>query len=151
MGIRYIERGNIFNDTAQVLVCPTNAGGVMGNGLAYAFRMRVPRFFDRFRVHCKKHAPEKMFPFLFRADGFVVYCLHTKVRWWNDSSVDIVRDGLLKLLDWCARNNIESVALPALGCGKGGLDFDREVKPLIEELLKDTSMTVTVYCPDYRS
>jgi O-acetyl-ADP-ribose deacetylase (regulator of RNase III) len=151
MGIRYIERGDIFQDAAQVLVCPTNASGVMGNGLAYAFRMRIPRLFDRYRRHCKTHDPDEMFPYIFNAKYCIVYCLHTKKKWWMDSSTAIVRDGLLKLIDWCARNNIESVAMPALGCGKGGLDFDKDLKPLVEELLKESSMDVAVYCPDYCS
>jgi O-acetyl-ADP-ribose deacetylase (regulator of RNase III) len=146
MGIEYIERGDIFTSAAQVLVCPTNAGGVMGNGLAYAFRMKVPRLFYQYRAHCKAHNPDDMAPFVFDAYEYVVYCLHTKKKWWLNSSKEIIRDGLLKLIQWCTDKGIESVAMPALGCGKGGLDFNKEVKPLIEELLKESDMDVIVYC-----
>jgi O-acetyl-ADP-ribose deacetylase (regulator of RNase III) len=147
MGIRYVERGNIFHSTAQVWVCPTNAGGVMGNGLARAFRDRVPDLFHAYRRHCSKHLPKLMVPFVFEAEKCIVYCLHTKRKWWEDSSTAIVRDGLLKLIAWCQQEKIESVAIPALGCGKGGLEFYRDVKPIIHELLKESNMDVTVYCP----
>lgn len=146
MGICYIERGDIFASHAQVLVCPTNAGGVMGAGLAKTFRVRVPGLFHAYQRHCNKHRPRQLVPFVFDASDFTVYCLHTKIKWWLDSSPHLVRDGLLKLIDWCADKEIVSVAIPALGCGKGGLDFYKEVKPILDELLKESSMDITVYC-----
>jgi len=151
MGIRYIEHGDIFQDDAQVLVCPTNAGGIMGNGLAFAFRMRIPGLFPRYRRHCAKHDLDDMVHFPFKAEDCIVYCFHTKKKWWMDSTTALIRDGLMKLINWCAENGIEQIALPALGCGKGGLDFDKDLVPLLEELLKELDMDVTVYCPDYRS
>ena len=42
-------------------------------------------------------------------------------------------------LDALARSvvdfHVKSVALPKLGCGEGGLDWEKEVKPLILEKL----------------
>jgi O-acetyl-ADP-ribose deacetylase (regulator of RNase III) len=146
MGIRYIEKGDLFTSGAQVLVCPTNAAGVMGNGLARYFRNRVPGLFGAYQRHCSRHRPSQMVPFVFPTDDFIVYCLHTKRKWWEDSSTTIVRNGLLKFIAWCEQEQIDSVALPALGCGKGGLDFYRDVKPIMHELLKESNMSITVYC-----
>lgn len=146
MAVEFIETYGLMRDDAQVIVCPTNAGGVMGSGLAKYFREQIPGLFNAYRKHCKKHLKAELVPFVYPTEGRWVYCLHTKVVWWEDSSLDIVRLGLEKLIAWCKLHQITSVAMPALGCGRGALEF-RDVKPIMEELLKDVEMEVHVYCP----
>lgn len=41
-------------------------------------------------------------------------------------------------------NSLE-IAMPALGCGLGGLDWESEVKPIIEEIGSQTPCTLIVY------
>ena len=43
--IRYVGEGDIFASRAQALVNPVNCTGVMGAGLALAFKRRFPRCF----------------------------------------------------------------------------------------------------------
>lgn len=65
----------------------------------------------------------------------------------SPSQLKYVVDGLEELrrvLD--ARREIRSVAMPALGCGLGGLKWD-EVKPLIEFAFKDWDGEVKLYAP----
>jgi O-acetyl-ADP-ribose deacetylase (regulator of RNase III) len=146
MAIKFIETDGILSDDALVLVCPTNAGGVMGTGLAKAFRTQIPGLFKAYTKHCRKHRPESMVHFVHPHEGQAIYCLHTKVRWRNGSSLEIVREGLERLIKWCKENDIESVALPMLGCGKGALEV-RDVKPIMEELLTPGNVDFRVYCP----
>lgn len=145
MGIRYINSYRILSDTAQVLVCPTNAGGVMGAGLAKVFREQIPGLFSRYRRHCAQHDPSAMVPFIYPIkEQHFVYCLHTKCKYWQESSLDIVKDGLAKLVDWCIAMEITSVALPALGCGRGGLTFEA-VQIVLDTYLKDVNIDFRVY------
>lgn len=48
-----------------------------------------------------------------------------------------------------AERDIRSIALPALGCGQGRLDW-RDVQPLIESALQDADARVIVYGPAER-
>lgn len=56
----------------------------------------------------------------------------TKRHWRSRSRIEDVKSGLIALIQDLKRFNIYSVAIPALGCGNGGLDW-LQVQPLIEQ------------------
>jgi O-acetyl-ADP-ribose deacetylase (regulator of RNase III) len=56
----------------------------------------------------------------------------TKRHWRDTSRLEDVRSGLVDLIEHVQRHDIRSVAMPALGCGLGGLDW-KDVRPLIIE------------------
>ena len=70
----------------------------------------------------------------------------TKADWRDLSELDYIRWGLDDLVARCAELDVESVAMPALGCGLGGLDFD-QVLPLIQGAFAGSAVKVTVYRP----
>jgi O-acetyl-ADP-ribose deacetylase (regulator of RNase III) len=57
-----------------------------------------------------------------------------KGHWRSRSELSDVRDGLADLRRVISDHGIRSIAVPALGCGNGGLDW-RDVRPLIIEAL----------------
>jgi O-acetyl-ADP-ribose deacetylase (regulator of RNase III) len=148
MPLTFATRKDILKDEAEVLVCPTNAVGAMGAGLACHFKNQVPGLYDAYRKACKKHNPQEMMHFTYRSNtlGKIIYCLHTKRDWRESSNLKIIESGLNKLRDWCNENSIDSVALPALGCGKGQLEW-RDVLPLIEQFANEVLADVIVYPP----
>ena len=68
-------------------------------------------------------------------DGFLLprYIVNfpTKGHWREPSRIEFVRDGLVDLVAQIQNLQIQSIAIPALGCGNGGLDWS-DVRPLIE-------------------
>ena len=56
----------------------------------------------------------------------------TKRHWREKTRVESVREGLEDLLCKIARLDIRSIAVSSLGCGNGRLDWEAEVRPLIE-------------------
>ncbi|MGA3270896.1 MULTISPECIES: hypothetical protein [Lactiplantibacillus] len=44
------------------------------------------------------------------------------------------------------KKGIESISFPQLGAGNGGLDWEREVKPLMEKYLGELPITVYIHC-----
>lgn len=154
MSIRYIRSNRIVKDDAQVLVCTTNTVGVMGAGVAKAFREHIPKLFYRYRKHCQQHDPKAMVPYVFeRGDGKYVYCLHTKRQWWLPSKLEYIEQGLRGFVDWCQAHAIQSIAIPPLGCGNGGLIFEggvnpnEDVKPIMERFLKELDADIRIYVP----
>ena len=61
----------------------------------------------------------------------------TKDNVWKDSDVNVIADSLSKLKDYCIKNPMKKVYLPRPGCGCGGLNWERDVKPICETYLKD--------------
>lgn len=154
MRISYINSTRLAFDDAQVLVCTTNTVGVMGAGVAKAFREQISKLFYQYKKHCAQHKPSDMVPFVFdRGNGKFVYCLHTKIQWWFPSKFEYVEKGLKGFVEWCKLMEIKSIAIPPLGCGNGGLTFEggkeqsEDIRPLMEMYLKELDADIRVYCP----
>lgn len=129
-----LRSGDLFAADAEALVNPVNCVGVMGRGLALAFRERFPDNFAAYAAACRRGAvvPGEMFVCATgRERPRLIVNFPTK-RHWRDASrmEDLVR-GLDSLTDLVRSSELRSVALPALGCGLGGLDWS-EVRPRIE-------------------
>lgn len=148
MTIRY-TRESIFVTGAQALVCPVNCVGVMGKGLAREFRLRYPSMFPSYVQMCKSGELGIGLIGSFRPprsearEGQYILFFPTKKTWQNKSRLAWVGQGLEYL-----RDNIgstDSIALPALGCGCGGLDW-KEVKPLIEMHLGGLKSCEVIVC-----
>lgn len=59
----------------------------------------------------------------------------TKIEPWYDSSLGVIENSLKKLVNYMNENPGKEILLPRPGCGCGGLDWEREVKPLCEKYL----------------
>jgi O-acetyl-ADP-ribose deacetylase (regulator of RNase III) len=60
----------------------------------------------------------------------------TKRHWRGQSRIEDITEGLKDLVSVARSREIKSIALPPLGCGLGGLDW-QVVRSLIEEAFKD--------------
>jgi O-acetyl-ADP-ribose deacetylase (regulator of RNase III) len=73
----------------------------------------------------------------------------TKYHWREKSDYGQIQIGLARLRRVVEQRAIGSIAIPALGCGLGGLDWDK-VEPMIEEAFDGVSCEVELYEPDTR-
>lgn len=128
-------RGNLLTADVDALVNTVNTIGVMGKGIALQFKRAYPENYRAYRAACKRG--EVRLGRMFVVDRAVLgsgrYIINfpTKKHWRNASKVEDIRTGLADLVDVVLRHEIRSIAIPALGCGNGGLDW-AEVRPLIE-------------------
>ena len=65
------------------------------------------------------------------------------------ASLSFLNRGLRKLERYCVKREIESVALPKIGCGLGKLDWETEVKPLMMKFLEGGDTRFEIY-EDFR-
>lgn len=70
-----------------------------------------------------------------------------KLHWRNPSRYKYIKDGLAELAKAIQKHKIKSIAIPPLGCGNGGLNWEI-VKKMIQETLEDSNATIHVYEPD---
>ena len=139
--------GNLFDSEAQALVNAVNCVGIMGKGIAAAFKKRYPAMFQDYAARCKRGElkPGKPYPFS-DPSGIIILNFPTKDHWRNPSRLDWIVAGLdhfaAHYQDW----GIRSIAFPALGCGAGGLEW-AEVKPLMVEKLGALDLAVEIYEP----
>ena len=143
--------GNLLKADVEALANSVNTVGVMGKGIALQFKNAFPANFKAYEAACKMQAVElgKMFVF----DNGRLTTPHwiinfpTKGHWRARSRIRDVADGLDDLRHVIEELEISSIALPPLGCGHGGLDWD-EVRALIEERLGDLKVAVHLYAPE---
>jgi O-acetyl-ADP-ribose deacetylase (regulator of RNase III) len=113
-----------------------NIVGVMGKGIALQFKRAFPENFRAYHEACERG--EVQLGRMFVVDRGVldrhrfIINFPTKRHWRSSSRLEDIRSGLEALVEAVAEHGITSVAIPALGCGNGGLDW-ADVRPLIEE------------------
>ena len=142
MTIEY-KNGDMFEEPTEAIVNTVNCVGVMGKGVALEFKRRWPENFKAYKKLCdeNKISPGRMFVFEnndFLGDGKHRYLINfpTKQHWRAKSKIEYVQDGLKDFVCQVRALGIQSVALPPLGCGNGGLNWS-EVRPLIEQSLSE--------------
>lgn len=142
--ITYIE-GDIFESGAKVLVNPVNTAGVMGKGLALEFKKRYPAMFEAYRRLCEDGQFQVGDLWLYKADDKWILNFPTKRHWREKSTLDIIETGLQKFAAIYAQEGIASIAFPKLGSGLGGLDWETQVKPLMERYLGELPIEIWIY------
>ena len=137
---------DIFKSPVQTLVCPVNTVGAMGLGLAKDFRDRVPGLYKAYKALCTsgQFTPNKIWRYKWEATGQYVICLPTKEHWRGLSELDMIVANMEWLTVLRERLQITSIAVPPLGCGAGGLDYEREVKPKMIEILGTMPIEVRI-------
>jgi O-acetyl-ADP-ribose deacetylase (regulator of RNase III) len=127
------KQGNILDENAVALVNTVNCVGVMGKGIALQFKQVFPEVFKEYKKACtaKEVKPGEMF-IVSTGKLFPRYAINfpTKRHWKEPSRIEDIQSGLEALVTDIQRLGIESIAIPPLGCGNGGLDWN-DVKPLI--------------------
>jgi len=149
-----LAEGDLLASGAEALVNPVNCVGVAGKGLALAFRQRWPGAYEEYRRACASGwlRPGRILPVLTPdapRDTQAVLILHfpTKRHWRTPSRLQDIEYGLEALNAYLRAFAVASVAVPALGCGLGGLDW-KDVRPLIEAALGDiVACDVLLYPP----
>jgi len=131
--ITYVEN-SLFKSPAQVLTNTVNCVGVMGKGLALEFKTRHPAMFKDYKRRCDRGEVRPGYPYLWEDDRVQVLNFPTKRHWRDNSRLDDIEAGLKYLAAHYQDLGISTLALPQLGCGNGGLQWN-DVRPLIEKHL----------------
>jgi O-acetyl-ADP-ribose deacetylase (regulator of RNase III) len=125
--------GDLLSASVDALVNPVNTVGVMGKGLALAFKKRFPESFAAYRA--ADVVIGKMFVFERPVAPRWIINFPTKRHWRDANRLEDIRAGLVDLVEQLRQNEVSSVAVPALGCGLGGLEW-KDVRPMIVDACK---------------
>jgi len=132
------RQGNLLEADVDAVVNTVNTVGVMGKGIALMFKERYPGLFKIYAAACKAkqvQVGQMLVTATNELDGprWVIH-FPTKEHWRNPSRMEWIDSGLKDLARVIREKQIRSIALPPLGCGNGGLDWD-EVRLRIETAL----------------
>jgi O-acetyl-ADP-ribose deacetylase (regulator of RNase III) len=144
-----LERNvSIFDSGAEVLINPVNCVGIMGAGLALAFKKNFPHCYPPYAEACRKKflRPGSLLFIAPKGKSPGILCFPTKVHWRNPSRLEWVEAGLV----WIAENakdlGFRSLSMSQIGCGLGGLHWN-DVRPLIHRHLDVAPISVIICIP----
>lgn len=145
------KQGDLLADSAVALVNAVNTVGVMGAGIAQQFKKQYPDMFTEYEKAC--HEGEvtlgKMHVVLIEKDGEKKYIINfpTLEHWSDTSELKHIEAGLADLVKTVQEKEIPSIAIPPLGCGVGGLEWE-DVRQRIEEAFNELpNVQVHLYEP----
>lgn len=138
-----VKKGNIFTTQCQTIVNTVNCVGVMGAGIAYEYKLRYPKMFNKYKKYCSDGAISigKLWIYnLETHDSCARYSkilnFPTKDHWKYPTKREYLEKGLQKFLDTYSEKNIKSIAFPLLGADKGGLDESTSIEIMKKYLSK---------------
>ena len=160
-----LAEGDMFFSNMQTLTVSVNTVGIMGKGLASRTKYQFPDVYVVYQDVCRNKALRMGKPYLYKREAsfdddlvdeprnavtpnsikwFLLFA--TKHHWRNNSDISGIEEGL----GWLAANyrveGIKSIAMPALGCGLGNLEW-KEVGPIMCQQLAQIGINVVIYLP----
>ena len=136
------KTGNILTEDAEALVNSVNCMGVMGRGIALQFKKAFPENYERYVAACKRGEVQPGRMFVFETGQLtnprLIINFPTKRHWRGKSRMLDIEAGLVALAEVVRSRNLQSIAIPPLGSGLGGLKWS-EVRPLIDGALREFS------------
>ena len=143
--------GSPFDASVDALVNTVNTVGVMGKGIALEFKTRFPANFKDYERACELGEVRLGEVFVFDFERLFpqprwIFNFPTKEHWRSPSLMANIEAGLADLRRVIEKLDVSSIAIPALGCGNGGLDWS-DVRPRIESALDGLKTKVQLYPP----
>lgn len=148
--IHYIK-GDIFESSAMAIVNTVNLVGIMGKGIALQFKKQFPANFKLYQKACKNNEIGIGKLLVTRENSVfgekIIINFPTKTDWRKSSEYEYIDAGLKDLIRVIDEYKITSIAIPPLGAGNGGLNWEK-VKTMIENSLSSLQIDISVYEPN---
>lgn len=141
MPIRQVN-GDLFDTEAEALVNPVNCVGIMGAGVAAQMRARYPAMYRRYLEHCGLHRLWPGMAWVWFGPPAII-CLATKDHYRNPSRYEWIDAAAGRLRRIADSGRFSSIATPRLGCGNGGLAWDR-VERILQKHLADSAVEILI-------
>jgi O-acetyl-ADP-ribose deacetylase (regulator of RNase III) len=150
--IKYLT-GNILDSTAQALVNTVNTVGVMGKGIALQFKNQFPNNYKTYKEACDNKELNIGDLLVTEEESLlsgkkIIINFPTKTHWRYPSEYEYITKGLDALVNIIQEKKIESIAIPPLGSGNGGLDWSK-VRAMIENKLQGLNCEIFLYEPTH--
>lgn len=128
-----IVNEDLFKVQADTVVVTINLRGAMGAGVAKTARDTVPGLYKHYLKMYKQIDPTQFIVYTHENKRYLL--VPTKIEWKEPSPRGLVIHNLNRLAVLSARNRLGAIALPPMGCGNGGLDWDDDISYVYKALL----------------
>lgn len=157
--------GDMFFSRMHTLTVSVNCVGVMGKGLASRAKYQFPDVYVFYQDSCRKGSLQMGKPVIYKRETSLDYQLAddpstltnansetwfllfaTKQHWKQNADIRGIEKGLQWIQNNYEKEGIKSLAIPALGCGLGRLEW-QDIGPLLCKYLISLGISVEVFLP----
>ena len=140
---------HLFESSATTIINPTNMRGPMGAGIAKCFADRYPTLEKQYKTICRGGLKTgSLVLYAARELDYQIICFPTKYDWRNESNVVLIEQGLKTLIQYSSM--LGSIGMPQIGCGLGGINWARDMRPRIQDFALKYPYDVYVYSGERR-
>ena len=147
----HLVSGNLLEAETEALVNTVNCVGVMGKGIALQFKQAFPDNFKDYAQACDKGKVRMGRMFVYRTDRMFhpkyIINFPTKRHWKAKSRLEDIELGLKDLMRVIKDLGIKSIAVPPLGSGLGGLNWEEVKRKIIDSFDGVLDVEVLLYEP----
>ncbi len=143
-------KGNLWEEETELLCITTNGfvkkdgSAVMGAGCAKEAKELFPGIEYKLAELINTYG-NVVGPIWKDEAGRVIATFPVKHNWYEDADIELIRRSALQLKEVMDTFRIERVVIPRPGCGNGGLDWETQVKPVLEEIWTDDRFQVITW------
>jgi len=127
--------GDVFSSTAEAFGHGVNCHGVMGAGVAKIVKERYPKNYTSYRNICDAGLLETGEAHHYVEDGKHIFNMATQLQPGPDAQLRWVLLAGMDVAQTCVHLGIDRVAIPLIGCGIGGLNWEQ-----VEHVLRSVEL-----------
>lgn len=138
-----IIKQNILNINQGIVAHGCNCQGVMGAGVAKAIRSKWPEAFQAYRDACvaKDYSKQLLGACIIvkitNCDNLYIANCITQHRYGSDgkvyANIEAIKQAMKKVFEFANTTQLPLYTVK-IGCGLGGLTWNKDVKPIFEQL-----------------
>jgi len=136
-------KGDLFSAPDDAIGHGVNIYGLMGAGVAKVIHNKFPATYNTYWTHCataQLKPGTNLITGESRGAGIkYIFNMATQIAPGSDARYDLVELCFLEARVQLEYLGVESIAIPRIGCGIGGLDWDK-VKTTIEKVVSDVEV-----------
>lgn len=131
------KTGDMFTTTLPAIAHGVNIKGYMGAGVALHVKRNFPNVMAPYKAACKS---KELVAGGFQAvkvkenPDFWVLNLASQDELGNHARMEWLESSMEEAVAFAKANEMEGFAIPRIGAGIGGLDWETEVKPYLEKV-----------------
>lgn len=143
------KTGDIFTTTMPAIAHGVNTKGVMGGGIAAFIAQRFPAVLLPYKAACKdKSLITGGFQAVKVAENpdFFILNLASQDKLGRHARMEWLEESMEKAVAYANDNKLDGFAIPRIGAGIGGLDWESEVKPYLEAVgSREDGFTIEIW------
>lgn len=143
-GVVEYRVGDLFDQTdVDAIGHGVNLRGLMGSGIAKVFKQKFPDMHEEYVEWCADGTLSLGDAVLYEENGTRVLNLATQIEPGANASLAAVEVSLFNAVMEMERQGLSSFAIPQIGAGIGGLEWD-DVNIVIQKVAATTDVQIVV-------